>query len=108
MKAATLKALRESIAHWRRMFNKGFLSEDSPEGNECALCKRFTGGSERCSLHGELCPVFKKSSYPGCRETPYYEAADAFSSGDEKLFKHHAEREFKFLKSLLPQRKAKQ
>lgn len=100
MLKATEKALRASIKHWEIDGPTGVVMG----GGSCALCNRFTSGDPnpqpctRTTASGktsERCPVYKKSGYHNCLDTPY------------NPFPTHSEvkAEVKFLKSLLPESK---
>jgi hypothetical protein len=116
MKKVTLKALKQSIAHWERMAaGKASLGEN-PVAEHCALCQRF-GFWVDCQLphDGERCPVAVKAVAADCNNTPYMKVHNLLpnrpllmrNSDYEYLkntpkFKEAAQEEVEFLKSLLP------
>lgn len=115
MNEITLKALKDSIAHWERMFlftDKEEFKYERVGGSFCALC----------SIHRQCqnCPVKIRTKRSACRKTPYTNAHDAYSNvfwTPEKSpmrtkfiwnkWRVCALREINFLKSLLPKRKTK-
>lgn len=101
MNAKTLKALRSSIAHWRRMATGRALPGEVPYGSQCALCNIFL--SQAC----RGCPVMKKTMNCSCGNTPFCYALQAFQRGglSSSEFQMYATDELKFLKSLLPKKK---
>ena len=103
MKKATLKALKQSIAHWERLRDGKQQVNENCEGNSCALCKRFASSIVPCTLgtKKEKCPVYKKTGLPHCLKTPYRVARVAFYYSGFELFEA-ADKEVKFLKSLVP------
>lgn len=100
MNAQTLRALRASIAHWKRMAKNGIKGKDEPYAEECALCALFL--AEGCFR----CPVFKSTGEEECGHTPYFEARDNYEfgkyTGKDSNFKISARKEVQFLESLLP------
>lgn len=103
MTKETLKALKESIAHWKRLAG-GKQREGEHIGLTCcALCIRFWD-------HDCIgCPVRDKTGRAKCSRTPYSaveKMRDRFGLDSEE-FKAAAAKELEFLKSLLPSRKAK-
>lgn len=118
MNPKTLKALKESIAHWKRM-KQDPKCGDEPAGWDCALCRRFnsfchTFGGERYAFGGERCPVAAAAGSLNCSNTPYSSARDAWyyyheQGGKTRLrqWRTAAQREIDFLESLLPKKKAK-
>jgi hypothetical protein len=114
MNAATLKALRSSIAHWRRMATGKAKQGERPSGIDCPLCEMF-----RTDLLYDCrgCPVAESvprrpngtSPRQGCINTPY-ETARAASQDyglSSPQFLLAASKELEFLKSLLPKRAVK-
>ena len=105
MKPEAEQALRESIKHWEEMRDDYRMS--SPHANTCNLCKMFIRGSARACLG---CPVSEKTRMTGCVGTPFVMAQDAHyvlrispNSMLEFKWKHAAQIEIDFLKSLLPE-----
>lgn len=107
MNAPTLKALRASIAHWKRMAERGYGkpgSKDEPTARNCALCAMFAPlGGKLC----QGCPVMNKTTQQFCIGTPYSAARRFWRSEIQTAFKRAASKELAFLRSLLPQPKAK-
>jgi hypothetical protein len=101
MNARTLKALRGSIAHWKRMATGKARSDEKPYADYCDLCTLFLKGD--CSG----CPVMERTGKYSCLETPYYAAHGAYISYGKhsRKFKAAAKKELTFLRSLLPKRK---
>lgn len=107
MNPDTLKALKDSIAHWERIVAG---EESSDGGDNCALCQRF---GLVCRVDGEKCPVFQQTGIYQCTDTPYYEfrvasreegSANSWSNkvnGPKSLA--FAKAELAFLQSLLPE-----
>jgi hypothetical protein len=115
MSDATLKALRESIAHWERMQAKWDCGEE-PYGDDCALCRRFY---EYDAPDGDTCtgcPVMVRTGEHGCEGSPWYAARVAWSNlknyGEnpkgERLqhWQAMAQKQIEFLRSLLPEASA--
>lgn len=103
MNKETLKALRESIAHWKRLATGKRREGEHIGTRDCALCNLFL--AKQCVG----CPVAKSTGTFGCVETPYGKAAAAraMHGFDSPEFKSAARKELAFLQSLLPERKAK-
>lgn len=129
MNAATLRALKQSIAHWKRLVKTtpGPLATETPYADECPLCKLFLpslkdkGPKEKDCLG---CPVFESgylNQRKHCSNTPYREAESAWwhvvSSGPimqmisgtyfHERWKEQAKTELLFLQSLLPVKRKK-
>jgi hypothetical protein len=110
MNEKTLKALKESIEHWKRLA-KGTEGEDYG-GPECALCKKFNHFvNENIPLEDSCkgCPVFQKTGEKYCRDTPYElieTEEDSYTHRSDfiktEVFQLLAQEEVKFLESLLP------
>lgn len=103
MPAATLKALKASIAHWRRMADGKAHGGEEPYGEHCALCDMFLNEFNRCTG----CPVATRTGEIDCNNTPYWKARNAWDDygRDSKHFRAAARKELAFLKSLLPKGK---
>jgi Zn-finger nucleic acid-binding protein len=103
MPAATLRALRASIAKWRRLATgKRRMGEDTPLGiDTCPLCRLFWADEDGGCRH---CPVMQRTGRRSCERTPYKQAEKAANdwgySSDQ--FQAAARRELEFLESLLP------
>lgn len=102
MNARTLKALRASIAHWRRMTVGRPREYETIGPDDCALCKLF---HEKFGCMG--CPVREHTGEKNCRSTPYVRAEYIFDLHglSSYLFRKAAQDELDFLKSLLPKRR---
>lgn len=103
MNPSTLKALEQSIEHWERLANGKFADNETPTADHCALCKLFFENREeedRC----KGCPVYNRTGFTSCFETPYGDAYNAFDDYglDSESFKDAAHKELAFLKTLLP------
>ena len=97
------KALEESIAHWKRMYEYSrdeAMDGEAPTVDYCALCSVYIG-----NLCGG-CPVAKKADTILCGTTPYnkaYNAYDAWINGNgtRRQWRSAAKKEIEFLESLL-------
>lgn len=93
MPAATLEALRGSIAKWEAIVS-GTGTDEGAEN--CALCRLFhTDYREDGGLGCHGCPVRARTGRPLCMGSPY---DDCHESPTEE----QAQAELDFLKSLLP------
>ena len=106
MKPRVLKALKASIAHWKRMRKGTQKANESPDGECCPLCNLFRSLCVGCSK----CPVYKRTLRRGCHGTPWFGARYNFIMRDRgSVFKEAWEKtanaEIAFLKSLLPVKK---
>lgn len=102
MNAATLDALRASIAHWERLAGGARNETIGPQG--CALCRLFY--YERC----DGCPVREATRRTLCCASPYEMAEDCFFRRDNSAeawarWIAAAKAELDFLKNLLPKNK---
>lgn len=87
-----IKALTESIAHWRRMKAGG--TDDSPCVEACALCVLyFDNGCKGC-------PIAQDSKMVTCFGTPYTEANLAFARDEIASWKDLAQKEIDYLVDL--------
>jgi len=104
MDKRTLKALKESIAHWYRIsacMTPEALKEEGWGGTACPLCDEFL--ADGC----KGCPVSQKVGDTLCCGTPYSPASDSlayFCMGRPWTEKDQeaVEDEIRFLESLLP------
>lgn len=104
MNPATLKALKQSIAHWKRLSTGKRRLGERVGASQCALCSLFL------HIHScKGCPVADKVERSGCSLTPYGHARDAHDAYgiDSPEFKAAAKVELKFLQSLLPKQRTK-
>lgn len=106
MDAKTLAALRGSIAKWEGIV-AGEIEDNG--GDNCPLCQMFNP-NPRPSTMSEAqaclgCPVRDRSGEKYCRDTPYADIEDVGEEYGENSeeYQEVAQRELKFLKSLLPQ-----
>lgn len=107
MKARTLRALRASINHWKRLAANKARPGELYGCDSCALCTRFLDNRTReCKIPstGELCPVQEKSGKVYCRSTPYSAAKEAVCNRAlaRDYYQSNIEAEVTFLESLLP------
>lgn len=104
MKSQTLKALKASIAHWRRMATGKASRTERPQSDSCALCGLFINRPSFC----RGCPVAEKAKAVGCNNTPFNDAYFAWKKFGKRSrqFKLAAQAELAFLESLLPKRKS--
>lgn len=102
MKPETLAALQASIEHWERLQAGEFKAGETPSGRSCPLCNMFFDQRDVTVCVG--CPVYQKTGFPACRNTPYADAHHAwyFYGAFSAEFKQAAAAEITFLKSLLP------
>lgn len=105
MNAQTLKALKSSIAHWKRLAAGKRRLGEGIGANSCALCRLFLGKQITC----RGCPVSKHTGEKTCVGTPYWRAEQAGETYglDSERFKLEAAKELAFLESLLPKRRKK-
>jgi hypothetical protein len=102
------RALRSSIAHWKRMLAGKERPGEEPNGWWCSLCALFDKGDD-CSA----CPVRQKIGHSGCWGSPYRSAHKAYyarGSGNpdaERAWKTAAKCQVAFLESLLPRKESK-
>lgn len=110
MDAATLEALRGSIAKWEGIV-AGTTEDLGPQN--CPLCIKFRNGK---STHVKCdgCPVRERTGRNGCSESPYDDYEKYFEDvelGDvdfeEVVARSLAKDELDFLKSLLPKEQFK-
>ncbi len=77
MTPITLKALEESIEHWRQNLAAESPFDANTDGGCCALCIEFNShmatGRKGCSG----CPVAECTGIAECNLTPYYTARSA-------------------------------
>jgi hypothetical protein len=102
MDAKTLKALKASIAKWKRNAKATDPWKYKIGAKDCALCGLFL--DDDCSG----CPVRAKTGKPFCFDSPYVDASralvwwqDCDGAPDQAL--GAAQAEVAFLKSLLPE-----
>jgi hypothetical protein len=105
MLAETLRALRESIAHWKRMLAGKERPGEQPNGWWCSLCTLFNwDGDGGCSA----CPVRQKTGLRCCQGSPYWRAHYAYHTrgsscpDTEREWRTAAKLQIAFLESLLP------
>lgn len=101
MNAKSKKALKDSIAHWRRMAAGTERENEAPCPHDCALC----AAHPRC----HNCPVKNLTGHGGCDNTPYTRAYEAWygwrkGRGSEIEFREAATVQLNFLRALLPER----
>lgn len=101
MEPSTLKALKASIEHWKRL-EAGETGERIGADN-CPLCGLFW---DLCCVG---CPVRNQTHQRWCKDTPYDrvdEVVDVYGYGS-KEFRLVATKEREFLESLLPKKQAR-
>lgn len=105
MSPKTLKALKLSIAHWKRLATGTEKKGEMPHADDCALCKLFWTDNG-C----KDCPVAAKTGLNYCIGTPYLAAIKAwrarFRGIEGAIFLAAAQKELEFLESLLPAEEA--
>jgi len=100
MDEKTLTALNASIAKWER--RAGGDHSEPPGMHSCPLCRVFHEDfykdyqKDRKSCEG--CPVFERTGYTYCEETPYTKYYFSRTNAN-------AQAELDFLRSLLPEEK---
>ena len=112
MKPITLRALKASIAHWKR--NAADPKKAEISASACALCRRFNDLSNplfckrKLKNEIEVCPVFRVTGKDSCKGSPYTAFHDAWGTAydnkewDIKKLTKLANDEVEFLESLLP------
>jgi hypothetical protein len=109
MDKKALKALKGSIKKWEGIVSGKGIDKGS---ENCPLCKLFYSGIDYCSL----CPIYQKTGDEHCQNTPYIAWVDHLESEHNCVedlsiqcptCKRLAEKELKFLKSLLPKKTKK-
>lgn len=100
MNSKTIKALRASIAHWKRMRRKR-TEREQPGARTCDLCTLFIKKSAVLCLG---CPVKDRTGCGFCIGTPFESANFAFHEGTDAEWRKAATAEIKFLESLLPKK----
>ena len=110
MKKKMRKALEASIEKWERnasVATAAQLSNVALNGLNCPLCVAC-GMTEDRQSECSKCPVMQHTGEYWCDKTPYYACLDAKRSSDLNSFRHHAQLEVDFLKSLLPHHDSKE
>jgi len=102
MTKETEEALRDSIAHWKRLSTGKARKDEGIYSEDCALCKLFFDG-DSCN---DGCPVKERTGFDLCRNTPWVDVDQAFYADPKWYngvkFKKAAAAQLAFLKSLLP------
>ena len=102
-KEDTLKAIDDSIQHWRRMRDSPSCGE-RPSSLECKLCNLFLGADKPNTSHKDCedCPIKIYTERKYCNGTPYNEAQRAFVLKDQepKAWNHTATKEIEFLEMI--------
>jgi len=73
MDISTLKALQESILHWKENLARAKAEKWDDvhiHAEDCALCKMFSTHTEDTCVG---CPVADKAGEASCNNTPYYD-----------------------------------
>jgi hypothetical protein len=106
MTKKAIKALKQSIAHWRRLATNKIKFEETVGSHECALCLAFNTTEKKAKkarCYG--CPVFEYTHEQFCEGTPFEAAAKAFEfwreNNQREGFLKKARAELAFLESLL-------
>jgi hypothetical protein len=104
MDEPTIRALRESIQHWRENERAAMPGDASAQSDDCALCQKFK--ADYCLG----CPVEGYTGKKYCGLTPYEDASIALhawwkapSKQTRDAFHAAARAEREFLESLLPE-----
>ncbi len=100
METETLDALKESIAHWKRLASGKRNVNERPSEQDCALCGIFLADNRYC----DGCPVKEATGQTCCEDTPFWRAWEIYRAEgmDSAAFKLAAAEELAFLESLLP------
>lgn len=109
MTPETLKALKESIAHWEKNAAAESPDQVSIDTQNPALCQKFLGSN--IYTYCRKCPVYRVTGCIHCRYTPLYAARIAYwvwrmwpnDAGRKARWQKAAQAEVDFLKSLLPE-----
>lgn len=104
MNGPALKALRLSIAHWRRLATGGEKRGEEPNIRYCALCRQFNKPTGPNGDYCVGCPVRDKTGKEFCKGSPYLDANRAWRRRHQYPMDARIEalREYFFLRSLLP------
>jgi len=96
MTKVALKALKESISHWKRLANGKAADGESVGPENCALCVKFQLTHD---THCHKCPIRQKTGQAMCVETPYGKAHVAMEDYglESRQFRTAAKAELKFL-----------
>ena len=100
MNAKTLKALKASIAHWKRLADGKQRTGEGIGDKYCALCALYLAGD--C----KGCPIMALTKQTFCDDTPYayvLKMRNEVGIGSDE-FKEAARIEYNFLRALLPER----
>lgn len=103
MPPQTLKDLKESIEHWKRIETGTNACCEGIWADDCALCGRFLFDkpeSEKCVG----CPIFAKTGKTHCEGSPWQKVDSLYTTsthGSPEYFKAAKEMR-EFLESLLP------
>lgn len=99
MNKTTLKALKDSIAHWTRLYTGRTYPSEDISARSCALCSKFV----QLPACGS-CPVKMKTGLSSCHGSPYMDAVRAKNMHGlrSKQFKEAALKMLEFLRDLLP------
>jgi len=115
MTEETLKALKESIAHWEELHACNTYDEINEVGgigsSSCALCNMFHYPISTSSCIG--CPVYESTGCANCGDSPYSEVPMAKiglygyvlfnrNYSQQKIWKDASRKQLEFLKGLLP------
>lgn len=106
MDELTLKALKDSIAHWKENCEAIDPDDVSTSAKDCALCEMFNPNVLEFSCG--RCPVALRTGLDTCSGSPYDAAYDAnrlWDQGDIDADDARAafRAEYEFLVSLLPE-----
>ncbi len=102
MNKQTLKALKDSVAHWTRLSSGSLKRGEDVGPTHCGLCRLFNNDDSKNPCFG--CPVFDKSGEVYCDNTPFEDASNEYRVHGIRSpqFRKAAKEELKFLKGLLP------
>ena len=113
MPAKTLRALRASIAHWKRMRDGKSAGREIPDSVFCALCLHYGAVWGCLDKDGNVCPLRRKFGVCGSfnDKNPYWVAMKAWSHWNDRTGEGlsawipAANRMIKALESLLPKKR---
>ena len=108
MPLATIKALRESEAHWGGLEKKGILTEEEPYSKDCACCQRFYRSDYTCVRDGETCPCRVGDGAIAaefCCGGLWGQAAAAWAVHDDRAFRLAARTVREFIHSKIPRKR---
>jgi hypothetical protein len=107
------RALRKSIAHWKRMRDGKNKDRESPDSSSCALCLNYGTAFGCLDKDGDVCPLRRKFGVCGYfnEKNPYWVAYNSWFKWNDRTGEGlsawipAANRMIKALESLLPKKR---